>query len=224
MLKIKFNFTAVLLLFIVTFGAYAVESLPQNLISFPSENGWVLAKDNLSENAIKLLANYTTQKTTTYCGVASAVMVLNSFGTAPYEYFTQDNFFNNKVERIIMPNEVQKRGMTLMQLSQALHSYGLKTDVVFANKVSLLEFRDILKKSLTDKKFVILNFLRTAMQQQGGGHHSPIAAYDPKTDRFLVLETARYKYPAYWAKTEDIWNAANTMDKDASRGIVIISQ
>jgi hypothetical protein len=51
----------------------------------------------------------------------------------------------------------------------------------------------------------------------------PVAAYNKQTDRFLILEVARYKYPAFWIKTEDLWKGVNTMDNDVSRGFIIIN-
>ena len=52
--------------------------------------------------------------------------------------------------------------------------------------------------------FVIVNYLRKALGEQTGGHISPLAAYDGKADRFLILDVARYKYPPVWVKTADI--------------------
>lgn len=53
--------------------------------------------------------------------------------------------------------------------------------------------------------------------------NSPLAAYDLQSDRFLLLDVARYKYPAYWVKTEDLWNAVNTKDDNTYRGFIMIS-
>ena len=166
----------------------------------------------------------------TYCGVASAVMVLNSSGLAapidfqhaPYHYFTQEDFFNEQVQQIIKVEEVQKVGINLLTLNRVIQSFGLKSEVFFANELSLDEFRSLLKNALLNQQFIIVNFLRTELQQQGNGHHSPIAAYDEKTDRFLILDVARYKYPAYWVKAEDLWNAVNTKDNEMYRGFIII--
>jgi len=130
---LQFNVTLFLgLLLLSITAAYAVLPLPDNLINFASPPGLVLLKKDLNENLLKLLSHFTTQKTPTYCGVASAVMVLNSTNSippidaqhAPYRYFNQDNFFNDSVKKIITAEEVQKKGMTLTELSQVMQSYG----------------------------------------------------------------------------------------------------
>ena len=45
----------------------------------------------------------------------------------------------------------------------------------------------------------MLNFSRPILGQTGSGHFSPIAAWHPASDMALVLDTARFKYPAFWA-------------------------
>ena len=61
---------------------------------------------------------------------------------------------------------------------------------------TLDEFRKTARDYLsTEDRFVIVNYLRKAIGQEKGGHISPLAAYDAETDRFLILDVSRYKYP-----------------------------
>jgi len=211
-------------------ASYATEQIPSSLISVTSLPGVFLLKKDLNENTVKLLSHFTTQKTNTYCGVASIVMVLNSTDLLPpkdalhppFKYFTQDNFFNDSVKKIIAPEEVSQKGISLSKLQKIIESYDLKTELYFADQLTLVKFRQLLRSAIRDGHFIIVNFLRTALHQEGGGHHSPIAAYDANTDRFLILDVARYKYPAYWVKTEDLWKAASTLDENHSRGFVVV--
>ena len=72
---------------------------------------------------------------------------------------------------------------------------------------------------------MIVNYLRGAIGQERGGHISPLAAYDADTDRFLILDVSRYKYPPVWVATEDLFTAMNTTDPDnehKTRGFVLI--
>jgi hypothetical protein len=73
---------------------------------------------------------------------------------------------------------------------------------------------------------VIVNYLRKAMGEETGGHISPLAAYDGKADRFLILDVARYKYPPVWVKTADMFAAMNTPDAvndNKTRGFVLVT-
>ena len=74
---------------------------------------------------------------------------------------------------------------------------------------------------------MVVNYLRKAMGQQTGGHISPLAAYDAKADRFLILDVARYKYPPVWVKASDLFDAMNTTDSsndNKTRGYVLIAK
>jgi hypothetical protein len=74
----------------------------------------------------------------------------------------------------------------------------------------------------TPPAMVGLNFLRTPLGELGGGHMSPLAAYEPRSDRFLLLDVSRYKYPPVWVTTAVLFESMNTVDSDAgaSRGCV----
>ena len=71
----------------------------------------------------------------------------------------------------------------------------------------------------------MVNYLRKAIGQESGGHISRLAAYDAETDRFLILDVSRYKYPPVWVGAADLFKAMNTIDKDnqnKTRGYVLI--
>ena len=76
-------------------------------------------------------------------------------------------------------------------------------------------------------RFVIVNYLRAAIGQEKGGHISPLAAYDAESDRFLILDVSRYKYPPVWVETAALFDAMNTPDADngdRSRGYVVVGR
>lgn len=218
-------------LWLVIPQTYAAESLPKHLIRFSSPTGVLFLKENIQRNALKLLEHFTTQKTVTYCGAASAVMVLNALEiTAPedlqhpsYHYFTQENLFNERIKSIITPEAMQRQGIPLSKLTQVFQAWNVKAEAYYANQLTLKKFRELLKKSITNQHFIVVNFNRATLDQEGHGHFSPIAAYNERTDRFLMLDVARYKYPAYWVKTADLWKAVFTQDADRYRGVIIIN-
>ena len=90
------------------------------------------------------------------------------------------------------------------------------------------EFRASARDYLaTRDHFVLVNYLRKAIGQETGGHISPLAAYDAKSDRFLILDVARYKYPPVWVKASDLFDAMNTTDasnENRTRGYVLITK
>jgi hypothetical protein len=57
------------------------------------------------------------------------------------------------------------------------------------------------------------------------GHISPLAAYDSKADKFLLMDVARYKFPPVWADAAALFGAMQTDDfvSGKTRGFVLVS-
>lgn len=211
-------------------------SLPVNLIAFNSSEGEQLLLESQSKNDFwHLSIQFVTQMNQAYCGVASIVMVLNSLGIPapetpqyqPHRIFTQENVFHNEAtQRVIRPEVVARQGLTLEQLGQLFASYSLKVEVYRGSNITLDEFRQLVAENLKQpNNFVVVNYLRREIGQERGGHISPIAAYNERSDRFLILDVARYKYPPVWVKAEELWKAMATVDpvSGKSRGFVAVS-
>jgi hypothetical protein len=209
--------------------------LPQNLINLNSSEGEKLLMDSKAlQDYFPLSIQFVTQKNQAYCGVASSIMVLNALSIPapeapeypPYHLFTQDNFFNAQAQKVVTPEVVSRKGMTLDQLGKLLESYSVKAEVHHGADSSLEEFRTLAVKNLQEPgNFVLVNYLRKAIGQETGGHISPVAAYNEQSDRFLILDVSRYKYPPVWVKASDLWQAMATVDSDSgkTRGFVLVS-
>lgn len=180
-----------------------------------------------------LAPNFATQETQSYCAVATAVTVLNAMPIekpvdptyAPYAYFTQRNFFNPSVTRIISPQTVLAMGMTREEMRQTLALHGVETESIAGDKLDEQRLRALLRETLRDDgQFVLANYFRGTLGQVGGGHWSVLAAYDEKSDRVLILDVARYKYPPAWVQLRALREAIATLDttSNQSRGLVVV--
>jgi Phytochelatin synthase len=128
----------------------------------------------------------------------------------------------------VLPVGVLSRiGMTLDQIGAILRTYAVDAEVRHAADTSLDEFRALARQALgTANRYVVVNYLRRALGQERGGHISPLGAYDAETDRFLVLDVSRYKYPPVWVQAADLYAAMNTPDSDnqnRTRGFVLVA-
>jgi hypothetical protein len=209
--------------------------IPSNLITLNSIEGeQLLLESKTREDYWPLSMQFVSQKNGAYCGVASSVMVLNALAVpapsapelGPYKTFTQENFFNEQNQKFLPAEVVSRQGMTLDQLGKLLEAYPVKTEIYHGKKSSLEEFRKIAAHILNEpNNFVLVNYLRKTIGQEKGGHISPLAAYSEKTDRFLILDVSRYKYPPVWVKTAELWNSMNTLDTGSgkTRGFVVVS-
>ena len=236
---IKTSIRALIIGVCVAGGSVLAQTLPlaPNLIAFNSDEGEkLLIESRAKEDFFPLTMQFVTQNNQAYCGVASIVMVLNGLGIPapeapqykPYRVFTQENFFNNQAtQKVITPEVVSRKGMTLDQLGGLLASYDTNVKVYHAADTSLEEFRKQTAANLQQPgNFVLVNYLRKEINQEKGGHISPLAAYNQETDRFLILDVSRYKYPPVWVKTADLWKAMNTTDSESgkTRGFVFVSR
>lgn len=185
------------------------------------------------ENFWKYMRFYESQIRVGYCSVASSVMVLNALSIqAPlskylgkYRMFTQEEFFSDAVRNIIDPYAVEREGMALIELAQVLETFPITVEIYEAQSLSHEEMRNVLISALKNPNQSILAlYQRRVLGQEGGGHWSPVAAYDSTSDSFLVMDVARFKYPPVWIPATPFLNSMQTSNiYGQSRGFIRIS-
>jgi len=221
-------------LLVSTLSHALTHPLPENLIPLESKEGQqLLHQSTANQDFFSLVRYFETQKTLTYCAVASGAIILNVLQITPphlpshypYSFFTQENFFTENVSINTNANTVKMIGMTLDQLAYALKKHNVKVTLYRPARIKLAKFREILTKTLNNPdQFIIANYDREIIGQVGGGHMSPLAAYDKKSDHVLLLDVARYKYPSVWVDVNELWLAMKSMDEpnQKSRGFLIV--
>ena len=145
---------------------------------------------------------------------------------SPDATWTQDNWFTDATVAIREQKEVLFGGMSLGELGGLLQANGAQVEVFHAEDVSEEIFRQRVIENLSrPNDFVLVNYKRTSLNQVGGGHISPVSAYDAQSDMALILDTSTYKYPHTWVPMKDLWAAMNTVDSSSnrSRGYVFVS-
>lgn len=182
----------------------------------------------------QLAPAFVAQQTQSYCGVASAVTVLNAMPVskpvdpvyAPYAYFTQRNFFSPAVNKIIDAQTVLKQGITREEMAEVLRAQGAHAESIAGDSLDVAALRTLLQTALGDDgRFVLANYLRQSLGQVGGGHWSVLAAYDAQSDRVLILDVAKYKYEPAWVEISALRQALDTLDTTSGkpRGLVLVS-
>jgi hypothetical protein len=219
-------------------GVVAVQaqhlSLPANSIPLSAPAGQELLLSSHERAAYwPLSIRYVTQVGLSHCGPASAVMVLNALGIpapagtdhAPYHEFDQDNFFTPATEKILPRQRLYHMGATLDELAAMVAAHGVAVEAHHASSGGLDEFRRLARQAVNSTDtFIIASFDRTPLPQEGGTHFSPLAAYNESTDRFLVMDVARFHYPPWWVTAEALFKGMSTLDATAgkNRGFLII--
>lgn len=118
-------------------------------------------------------------------------------------------------------------GMQLRQLHDSLVALGLTSeihvvaddtpdDTVRAAMVANLERAD---------DYVIVNYSRKVLDQDGGGHISPLGAYDAESDSFLVLDVNPNRGKTWaWVPARRLIAAMRTKDTNENRGFLLVSE
>lgn len=223
----------------------------EQAIALTSASGQALLRrrSTLQADYPSLAAWLETQANLAYCGVASSVVALNSLavpappaeGYGRYRFWTQANLFTPATQPFVQAQQVARQGMTLSQLhglvqavlpqrpesqGQVLAGRGSgRVARYYGNNLSLEQFRLLLRRNLANPADrLLVNYDRRLVDQQGGGHIAPLSAYEPHSDRVLILDVARYRYPAVWVETSKLWAAIRSVDSTSglSRGLLWI--
>lgn len=230
------NAVLAIILFCLASAAFGAAETETAVIYWDSAAGKALrARIPADADYWQLIPTFAVQNTQSYCSVASAITVLNAMPIekpvdptyAPYAYFTQDNFFTPGVTKIISPQTVLQIGMTREQMADTLTAQGVRARSIAGDTLDDDGLRALLKNALGDDgQFVLANYLRATLEQVGGGHWSVLAAFDAQSDRVLILDVAKYKYPPVWVGIGTLRQAIATTDttSNKSRGLVIVSK
>ena len=224
-----------LLWLILTLLSFATSATAADLVFLDTPQGEVrLLRAERKHQFFTVLPYLETQENLAFCGPASIAATLNSLGIArpavstlkPYTFFTQDNVFNAATEAIKQRETVARRGMTLQELAAFLNALGVQAEARHADTLDLAQLRALIEATLADPgQRLIVNYNRQVLGQAGGGHQSPLAAYDTTSDSALLLDVAKFKYPPTWVNLSDLLAAMQSVDSDSgkSRGLVVVS-
>ena len=149
--------------------------------------------------------------------------------------YTPNNVLNDRTKRRI---EVLGRpirvdgipksdyGLQLRQLAQVMlaHQLDVTVRVVDDNVDSETVKQEIAANLAARGDFVLVNYARKSLGQEGGGHISPLGAYDESTDSFLIMDVNPNRAPWVWVKSEDLTSAMRTFDTVENRGYLLISE
>lgn len=216
-------------------AASGIAGTQPDVVYWDSEAGKTLrARIPADADYWQLSMTFAVQSSQTYCSVASAITVLNAMPVkkpvdpayAPYAYFTQSNYFNPDIIKIISPQAVLSMGMTREQMAATLAIHGVKVKTLAGDTLNDEGLRTLLQTTLGDDgQFVLVNYLRANLGQVGGGHWSVLAAFDAQSDSALILDVAKYKYAPVWVGISTLRQAISTIDttSNMARGLVIVT-
>ena len=204
-------------------GSFYMRSLPRDLDALDSRAGRARFREALlggtMEGYFKLAQQLQTQAEPAYCGLGSLVCALNALRIdpartwkGPWRWFSEELLTCCKSLQ-----EITRSGLTLDEVACLARCSGATVSVHRPPLEGIDAFREHVRDAATDSDgpVVIVNYSRSAVGQTGDGHFSPIGGYHAATDRVLVLDTARFKYPPHWLSLELLFDAMSEEDRDS---------
>ena len=152
-----------------------------------------------------------------------------------YGKYTPNNVLNERTKTrlevlgkpILIDGEPKSDfGLQLRQLAQVLRSHGVKvaTRVVDGDADAAAIRRELAANLATGDDFVLVNYARRSLGQTGGGHISPLGAYDEGSDSFLIMDVNPNRAPWVWVGSDDLIAAMRTFDTVENRGYLLVSE
>ena len=120
--------------------------------------------------------------------------------------------------------QIKDFGYQLRQLDELLRAHDLVTRLVVVDDTkSEDEVRSELVQNLKQVgDYVIVTYGREAVGQRGGGHISPLGAYDAASDSFLVLDVNPTSAGWVWMPTVTLIKGMRTFDTQENRGYILV--
>lgn len=155
-----------------------------------------------------------------------------------FRRYTQRTFFDDpRVSKVkseaafygapASPDAKPDPGMQLRQLHDILVALAVDSTIrVVDDRLSdEVARREIVDNLGRPDDFVIVNYTRTVLGQEGGGHISPVAAYDEVSDSFLVLDVNPNRGKTWvWVPATRLMAAMRTPDRVENRGYLLVRE
>jgi glutathione gamma-glutamylcysteinyltransferase len=199
--------------------------LPDRHVAFSSDAGKSLFRAALAEGTLEnyfpLAEQHHTQSDPSFCGLGALVVALNALSIDPGRHWKGPwRWFSEELLDCCMSNEqVRQRGVTLDELACLALCNGALVDVVRSETTTESEFRRVVELTSRGTGTVLIAaYDRGSLDQTGSGHFSPLAGYHVESDRVLVLDVARFKYPAHWVRVPELFQSMRSVDPATGRG------
>jgi hypothetical protein len=234
--RIRFSKLRASCAFLVLMGNLIACAAQADPVYLPTPMGTErFGRSAVNSSVLRVFGYAETESRQSFCGPTSLAIVLNSLGVNdptppslfPYHLVTQEAVFTPANLAVKDYAEVDRSGLTLDELGRFATNLRLSASVLHAADLSAADMRARLIEAISQPDSrVIVNFNRASLGQEGEGHFSPLVAYDPTSDSFLILDVARYKYPPAWVNAKELDISMRTLDSDSglSRGALIVTK
>ena len=125
------------------------------------------------------------------------------------------------------PDGKSDGGMQLRQLHDILSALGLQSEIHVVTDTTTDDAvrADLVANLARPDDYVLVNYHRKPLGQEGGGHISPLGAYDAPSDSFLVLDVNPNRGKTWaWVPARRLIAAMRTPDTLENRGYLLVRE
>ena len=152
-----------------------------------------------------------------------------------FQRYSEATFFNARTDRVKTKDEVygfnptREAGIHLTELFAMLLQHQFDTAVRYVEEAAtadrVAQMANEMKHALgTPGEYVIVNYHRGKVHQNGRGHFSPVGAYDETSGSFLVLDVNPHVHGWCWINEFSLYQAMQPTDTDPPRGYLFIRE
>jgi hypothetical protein len=150
--------------------------------------------------------------------------------------YTQSTFFDERTTGVKSrdqffgkpkaPGAKPSPGLELREFHDILRAHCLDAELRIVDDALTADTirRELAANLATPHDYVVVNYFRPVLNQQGGGHLSPLGAYDKKSDSFLVLDVNPNGHTWAWVPAALLIKAMRTPDVNENRGYVLVKE
>uniref|UniRef100_A0A0G4FHW5 glutathione gamma-glutamylcysteinyltransferase n=1 Tax=Chromera velia CCMP2878 TaxID=1169474 RepID=A0A0G4FHW5_9ALVE len=216
--------------------------LPRSCVPFASKDGKTFFKEALEDGCMEsyfgLAEQFRTQDEPAFCGLTTLVMILNALQVDPFRTWKGPwRFYHEEMlDCCVKLEEIKNVGITFEEFACLarcngvnLREWRVQPEASEEAKMQALNaFRQTLEYSCrnpAETGFLVASYSRKGLGQTGDGHFSPIGGYHRQSDKALVMDVARFKYPPHWVDVPVLFEAMALTDvvTKRSRGYMLIS-
>jgi hypothetical protein len=153
-----------------------------------------------------------------------------------FSRYTQGTFFDPQTQSVKTrdqffggprgPGQKPSPGLELRELGGILTAHGLAVTVRVVDEKTTDESvrKELIENLRTPGDYAVVNYFRPVLGQRGGGHISPLGAYDQDSDSFLILDVNPNAQRWAWVTTTLLAKAMRTRDVTENRGYLLVRE
>jgi len=190
----------------------ASKPYPENLVPLWSQEGLTLLEGSVGP--FEKLSQCMIGQGPLQCGITSLTIALNVCRSPSDPFFTLAAL-HEELRCAVQPTRpFFSASLGEIGALSEVHAKG-RVRIVYASDTTCNEFRSHAWGILASGGCVVANFKRSELGYASpfAGHCSPLAAYNPDTDEFLVMDVAQKSFQPVWVTCKTLFRGMHTMEK-----------